>query len=173
MKPCRVGGPQRFREGNNHKWPTCGPGGYTTPTAWGGPNTSQQGAESEVAHKWAGWLHNPYRLGGPQCFTARERIGSGPQEGRVATQPLPPRGSPTRHCGGQNQNGPTSGPGGYIIPSARGVPNASRQGAESELAHNWAGWLAWGGGGGTRHFTAGGKTRSGPQGPGGYITPAA
>ena len=28
-----------------------------------------QGTKSEVGHKWAGWLHNPYHLG-PQCFRA-------------------------------------------------------------------------------------------------------
>ena len=31
----------------------------------GGPYASEQGAGSRVAHKWAGWLHNPYRLGVP------------------------------------------------------------------------------------------------------------
>ena len=36
------------------------------------------GRESEVAHKWAGWLHNPYRLWGPLCFRARDKIRSGP-----------------------------------------------------------------------------------------------
>ena len=43
------------------------------------------GRESEVAHKWAGWLHNPCRLGGPQRFKAGDKISSGPQMGRVAT----------------------------------------------------------------------------------------
>ena len=36
----------------------------TRPT-WGVPNASEHGTQSEVAHKWAGWLHNPCRLGGP------------------------------------------------------------------------------------------------------------
>ena len=50
----------------------------------GGQN-SEQGAESEVAHKWARWLHNPCRLGGPHRFRAGGRIRSGPQVGKVAT----------------------------------------------------------------------------------------
>ena len=32
--------------------------------------------ESEVAHKWARWLHNPYRPGDPERFTAGGRIRS-------------------------------------------------------------------------------------------------
>ena len=57
-----------------------------------------------MAHKWADWLHNPYRLGGPQCwptnghighitlaargpqrFTTGNKISSGPQMGGLAT----------------------------------------------------------------------------------------
>ena len=80
----------------------------------GVPTTSKQVAESEVAHKWVRWLHNPCRLGGPHRFrgggggaevaqkwarwlhnpcrlggTHRFRVGggirSGPQVGKVAT----------------------------------------------------------------------------------------
>ena len=65
--------------------------------AWGVPTASERGAESEVAHKWARWLHNPCRLGDPHRFKA----------------------------GGQNQKWPTSGQGGYITPAAWGVPTAS------------------------------------------------
>ena len=54
----------------NHKWPTSGLGGYITPAAWGVPTASEQGDKSEVAHKWARWLHHPCRLGDPQPFTA-------------------------------------------------------------------------------------------------------
>ena len=36
----------------------------------GVPTASERGAESEVAHKWARWLHNPCRLGGPHRFRA-------------------------------------------------------------------------------------------------------
>ena len=144
--PCRLGGPHRFRAGGRilaHK----GQGGYITPAAYGVPTASERGAESEVARKWARWLHNPCRLGGPlrfraggrnqklarkwarwlhnPChlggplrFGAGGRIRSGPQVGKVATQPLPPRGSPPLQSGGQNQKWPTSGQGGYITPAA-------------------------------------------------------
>ena len=56
-----------------------------TPAAWGVPTTSERGAESQVAHKWARWLHNPCRLGGLNRFKARGRITGGPQVGKVAT----------------------------------------------------------------------------------------
>ena len=46
---------------------------------------SKQGAESEVAHKWARWLHNPCRRRGPHRFSAGGRIRGGPQVGKVAT----------------------------------------------------------------------------------------
>ena len=55
--------------------------------------------------------------------------------GRVATQPLPPAGSPLLQSAGQNQRWPTSGPGGYIADAALGVPTASERGAEAEVAH--------------------------------------
>ena len=35
----------------------CGQGGYITPAASGSPSASEWGAESEVAHLWARWLH--------------------------------------------------------------------------------------------------------------------
>ena len=88
-------------------------GGYITPTAWGvptaserraesevahkwarwlhkpcrlgGPHLFKEGAESELAHKWARWLHNPCRLEGPYRFRAGGRIRSGPQVGKVAS----------------------------------------------------------------------------------------
>ena len=45
----------------------------------------QKAGWMEVAHKWARWLHNPCRLGGPDRFRAGGRIRSGPQVGKVAT----------------------------------------------------------------------------------------
>ena len=77
-------------------WPTIGQGGYITPAARGVPTASEGGAESEMAHKWGRWLHNPCRL----------------------------RRSPPLRSGGQNQKWPTSGQRGYIIPAAWGVPTA-------------------------------------------------
>ena len=69
----------------NQKWPTSGQGGYIAPAAWGVPTASERGAESEVAHKWARWLHNPCRRGGPNRFRAGGKLRSGPQVGKVAT----------------------------------------------------------------------------------------
>ena len=40
--------------------------------------------------------------------------------GKVATSPLPPRGSPPLQSGGQNQKWPINGQGGYITPAASG-----------------------------------------------------
>ena len=85
--------PTASEGGQNPRWRTSGQGGYITLAGWGEPHrfgawgrirsgpqidkvttstlppvgvppASERGAESEVAHKWARWLHNPYRLGG-------------------------------------------------------------------------------------------------------------
>ena len=96
--------------GQNQKWPINGQGGYITPAASGIPTASKRGAKSEVAHKWASWLHHPCRLGDPHRFKA----------------------------GGQNQKWPIYGEGGYITPAASGIPTASERGAKSEVAHKWA-----------------------------------
>ena len=197
------GSPPLQGGGQNQRWPTSGQGGYITPAAWGVPNASERGAKSEVAHKWARWLHNPCRLGGLPALRTGGRIRSGPQMGKVATWPLPHRGSPPLQSGGQNQRWPTSGQGGYITPAAWGVPNASERGAKSEVAHKWARWLHNPCRlGGLPALRTGGRIRSGPQmgkvatwplphrgspplqsggqnqkwptsGQGGYITPAA
>ena len=73
------------RWGQNQKWPTNGQGGYITPAAGGIRTNSERGEESEVAHKWARWLHNPCCLGDPHRFRAGGRIRSVPQVGKVAT----------------------------------------------------------------------------------------
>ena len=80
------GSPPLQSGGQNHRWATSGQGGYITPAAWGVlPDASERGAESQVAHKWARWLHNLCRLGGPHRFRAGGRITSGAQVGKVAT----------------------------------------------------------------------------------------
>ena len=48
----------------NQKWPTSGQIGYITPAVQGVSNASVRGTKSEVAERWACWLHSPYRLGG-------------------------------------------------------------------------------------------------------------
>ena len=83
--------------------------------------------------------------------------------GKVATSPLPPRGSPPLQSGGQNQKWPINGQGGYIAPAASGIPTALERRAKSEVAHRWARWLHPHCRLGDPHrFRAGGKIRSGP-----------
>ena len=72
MTPAAWGSPAFESGGQDKKWPISGQGGYITPAASGIPTASERGTKSEVAHKWASWLHNP----------------------------LPPRGSPTLQSGG-------------------------------------------------------------------------
>ena len=92
--------------------------------------------------------------------------------GKVATSPLPPRGSPPLQSGGQNQKWPTSGQASYITPAASGIPTASERGAKSEVAHTWARWLHNPCRRGDPHrFRAGGQNQKWTiNGQGGYIT---
>ena len=163
------GSPPLQSRGQNQKWPTCGQGGYVTDAVSGIPSATERGAKSEVAHLWARWLHNPCRLGDPLRFRAGGKIRSGPLVGKVATSPLPPRGSPALQSGGQNQKWPTCGQGGYVTPAVSGIPSATERGAKSEVAHLWARWLrnpcCFGD---PLRFRAGVKIRGGR-----YITPAA
>ena len=75
--PPRVS-PQLWSGGGNQKGPINGQGGYITLAASGIPTASERGAKSEVAHKWARWLHHPCRLGYPHRFGAGGEIRKGP-----------------------------------------------------------------------------------------------
>ena len=117
-----------------------------------------------MAHKWANWLPHPCRIGEPHRCRSGGRIRSGPQVGKLATSPLPYRGSPPLQSGGQNQKWPTSGQSGYLTPAVSGSPTATDRGAKSEVAHKWAKWLPHPCRiGEPHHCRAGGKIRSGPQ----------
>ena len=105
------------------------------------PTASQRRAKSEVPHLWAKWLRHPCRLGDPHRIRAGGKIRSGPQVGKVATSPLPSRGSPPLQSGGQDQKWPTCGQSGYVTPAVSGIPTASERGARSKMAHLWAKWL--------------------------------
>ena len=84
--PCRIGEPHRFRAGGKiRSGPQVGKGATSPLPYRGSPPLQSEGAKSEVAHKWARWLHNLCRLGGPYRFTAGGKIRSGPQEVKVAT----------------------------------------------------------------------------------------
>ena len=117
-----VGG--RIRSG-----PQVGQSGYLSLAVSGIPAASERGANSEVAHKWARWLPHPCRIGDPRRFRAGSKIRSGPQVGKLATSPLPYRGSPPLQSGGQNQKWPTSGQIGYLTPAVSGIPAAGERGA--------------------------------------------
>ena len=159
--PLQIGG-----GGGNQKWPTCRQSGYVTPAVSGIPTASQRGAKSEVAHLQAKWLRHPCCLGDPHRFRSGGggEIRSGPLVGKVATSPLPSRGSPPLQSGGQNQKWPTCGQSGYVTPAVSGIPTASERGAKSEVAHLRAKWLCHPCRLGDPHrFKAGVKIRSGAQ----------
>ena len=157
------GSPPLQSGGQNQKWPTCGQSGYVTPAVSGIPTTSERGAKSEAAHLWAKWLCHPCRLGDPHGFRVGGKTRSGPLMGKVATSPLPSRGSPPLQSGGQNQKWPTCGQSGYVTPAVSGIPTAAERGAKSEVAHLWAKWLRHPCRLGDPHrFRAGGKIRIGP-----------
>ena len=157
------GSPPLQSRGQNQKWPTCGQNGYVTPAVSGIPTAAERGAKSQVAHLWAKWLRHPCCLGDAHRFRAGGKIRSGPLMGKMATLPLPSRGSPPLQSGGQNQKWPTSGQNGYVTPTVSGIPIASERGAKSDLAHKWAKWLSHPCRlGDPYRCRAGGKIRSGP-----------
>ena len=123
------GSPPLQSGGGNQKWPTCGQSGYVTPAVSGIPTAAERRAVSEVAHKWAKWLRHPCPLADPHRFKAGGKIRSGPQVDKVATSPLPSRGSPPLQSGGQNQKWPTRGQSGYATPAVSGIPTASKRGS--------------------------------------------
>ena len=141
------------------------------PCPLGIPDATQQETRSDLARKLAGRLRNPCHFGAPQSVTLGDKMTSGPQVGRVATQPLPPRGLPTFYRWAQNEKCPTRGParvhnlcnkGGPrrfgVAYKIRGGPQVdladkklmlvgespTLQGGEQKLvmvAHKWAAWL--------------------------------
>ena len=73
------------------KWPTYGQRGYVKPAHLGDLQRCRGAAKSEVAHKWATRLRQPWRLGDPHCFRVGGKIRGGPLVGKVARSPLPSR----------------------------------------------------------------------------------
>ena len=154
--------------------PTSGQSGCITLVAWGVQTASKRGAESQVAHKWARWLHNPCRLGVP---TASEQ-GAESEVARNWTRWLhnpAAWGSKPLRSGGEHQKWPTSGQSGYITPAAWGVPMASERG-ERIRSGPQVGKVAKCPlpPGGSPPLQSGGQKQKWPtSGQGGYITPAA
>ena len=69
---CSLGGPGLAPGHRGSNQPT------NRPAASGIPTASGRGAKSEVAHKWARWIHHPCRLGDPHGCRAGGKIISGP-----------------------------------------------------------------------------------------------
>ena len=121
--------------GQNQKWPTCEQNGYVIFAVSGIPTASKRGAKSAVAHLWGKWLCHPCRLGDPHRFRAGGKIRRGPLGGKMATSPLPSRGSQPLRSGGQNHKSPTCGQNGYVTAAVTRIPPASERGAKLEVAH--------------------------------------
>ena len=82
---CCLRGPHRFTAGSSIRGGPQGGRESTYPLPLGGsPPLQSWGAESEVAHKRASWLHNRHRPGALHRFRAGGRIISGRQVGQVA-----------------------------------------------------------------------------------------
>ena len=162
--PCRIGYFLRFRAGGKFRSGPLVGKLATSPLPYRkAPLLQSRGAKSEVAHKWAKWLPHPCRIGEPNRYRAGGKIRSGPLVGKLATSPLPYRGSQALQSGEQNQKWPTSGQIGYLTPAVSGSPTAAKQGAKSEVAHKLAKWLPHPCRIGEFHlYRAGGKIRSGP-----------
>ena len=142
--PLPLGGSSPLQSGGQHqKWRTSGAGGYITLAAWEVPTASARVTKSEVAHRWARWLQNPCRLGGPNRFSPADKIRNGPQMGQLAN-PCRRGGGGGLQRRGQNQKWPKCGLGGYITPAAWGYPPLQSAG-------------------GPNRFLAGEKIRNGPQ----------
>ena len=148
----------------NQKWPTSGQNGYVTPAVSGIPTASERGRKSEVAHKWAKWLRHPCRLGDPHRLRAGGKIRSGPQVGKVATSPLPSRGSPPLQSGGKIRSGPQMGQVATSALPSRGSPSLqSREVNQKWPTSGQSGYVTPRRLGDPHRFRARGKIRSGPQ----------
>ena len=126
------GSPALQSGGQNQKGPTCGKRGYVTPSVSGIPTASERGVKSEVAYLRPKWLRHPCRLRDPQPFGAGGKKRRGPHVGKVATSPLPSRGSQLLQSGVEIQKEPTCGQTGYVSPAVSGIPTASEREAKSE-----------------------------------------
>ena len=130
------GSPTLQSGGQNQQYPTKGRLGYITPAiSGGGGGGLHSGTISEVAHKWADWLHNPANWGVPNASQW-----------------------------GQNQKCPASVQIGYITHASFGVPNASKRETKSKVPHKRAQGLHQPCHlGAPQRFGAGNKNSSAPQ----------
>ena len=118
-QPCRFGGPQRSAPGQETKmatWPICGQNGYITCAVSGVPNA--------------------------QCGDKNQKLRPSPQVGKVATSPLPSRGSQSS-AGGQWLPGPYVGKVATSPLPSWGSPrlNGGTKVRDGYLPRMWAIWL--------------------------------
>ena len=129
-----------------------------------------------MAHKWAKWLRHPCRLGDPHRCRAGGKITSGPLMGKVATSPVPSRGSPPLQSGGGgDQKWPTSGQSGYVTPAVSGIPTAAERGGGGMRSGPQVGKVATSPlpPKGSPPLQSGGGNQKWPTyGQSGYVTPA-
>ena len=203
VTPAVSGIPTASERGENQKWPTCGQSGYVTPAVSGIPTASERGGGgglevahlwakrlrhpcplgdpnrcraggSEVAHLWAKWLRHPCRLGDPHRCRAGGKIRSSPLVGKVATSPLPPRGSPPLQSGqGGNQKWPTCGQSGYATPAVSGIPTAAERGDQKLPTCGQSGYVTPAVSGIPTASERGENQKWPTCGQSGYVTPAA
>ena len=127
--------------GGDQKWPTCGQSGYVI-CRLGDPHRCRVGGKIRSGPLVGKVATSPLpSRGSPPLQSGGGNIRSGPLVGKLAMSPLPSRGSPPLQSGGQNQKWPTCGQTGYATPAVSGIPTASERGAKSEVAHLWAKWL--------------------------------
>ena len=99
-------------------------GTVATPSAVSGvPNALHRVTKSEMAHKWAWWLPNPWRLGGPNALDGGQNQ-KWPTSGHSGYVTRAVSGVLNAFNEGQNQNWPTCGHSGYLTPAVSGVPLA-------------------------------------------------
>ena len=168
------GSPPLHSRGGNQKWPTSGQSGYVTPAVSGSPTTSEPGGEIRSGPQVGKVATSPLPSRGSPALQGGGEIRSGPLVGKVPTSPLPSRGFPPLQSGGGNQKWPTCGQSGYVTPAVSGMPTTAQRGGKSQVAHLWAKWLRHPYRFGDPHFfRAGGGDQNWPtSGQSGYITVA-
>ena len=93
-------GSPTLQNGHSLQWATKCQISYVILAVCGFPNASERGRQLEMAPKWADWVRRPYRVGGPQNSRLGDTVISGPQMGKLATEPLPSGVSPMLQSGG-------------------------------------------------------------------------
>ena len=94
--------------------------------------------------------------------------------GKVATSPLPSRGSPPLQSGGGNQKCPTYGQSGYVTPAVSGIATAAERGGGNQ---KWptcgqSGYVTPAVSGIATAAKRGGNQKRPTYGQSGYVTPA-